>query len=132
MDEYITDYLNVEFYDRLYLPGGPGGLASSGVEYVRSERHRQEMAFLLTAHQIETVLLMFHGPTADGPSEALCADYVRFLGVVDVARVRAQQETDFLEVKAFIHRTMPTAVVNGARSEVGQDGSVSFVELNGS
>lgn len=129
LDEFLDDRLQVSRYDRLYLPGGPGALSASGTEYVRSDGHRKELAFLLHAHEIERVLLIFHGPAPDGPVEALCADYARFMAGATVASVSDQQVKDYLEVREFVSQNRPEASVQGFRLEVGQDGSIAFVNL---
>lgn len=94
VDEFLSEGLGVTEYDRLYLPGGPGALATSGMDYSRAERAIAELTFLLDAHRIEDVLLLFHGPAQGGPQDAVCADYMRKLGHNDAAKVRQQQEED--------------------------------------
>ncbi|MBS1714378.1 MAG: hypothetical protein JST30_08585 [Armatimonadetes bacterium] len=130
LDEFLDDRLQVKRYDRLYLPGGPGALSASGAEFVRSDGHRKELAFLLHAHEIEMVLLIFHGPSSDGPAEALCADYARFMAGATVEAVRDQQAKDFQEVRDYIRVARPTAEVRGYRLEVKPNGSITFVNLD--
>ena len=95
VDEFLSHELAVVDYDRLYLPGGPGALASSGIEHMRSERHRREFLFLLEAHEIEKVILLFHGPAEDGPELALCADYMRAMNTTDREAVIQMQNKDY-------------------------------------
>jgi len=130
LDEFLDDRLQVKRYDRLYLPGGPGALSASGAEFVRSDGHRKELAFLLHAHEIEMVLLIFHGPSADGPVEALCADYARFMSGATVDTIREQQVLDFHEVRSYISAARPSATVRGYRLEVKPNGSITFVNLD--
>jgi hypothetical protein len=128
VDEFLNDHLGISEYDRLYLPGGPGALASSGLEFSRSERQRREFRFLLTAHEIEKVFLVFHGPLDAGPKDAICADYGRALGDVGIQRVRAEQERDAKEIleRGFGFLKVDVRVYF---CEVAEDFSVSFREF---
>ncbi|MBS1723832.1 MAG: hypothetical protein JSS66_12870 [Armatimonadetes bacterium] len=129
VDEFLEGCLEVTRYDRLYMPGGPGALATSGVEYVRSDRNRQEMSFLLLAHKIELVVLLFHGPAPGGPDEAACADYQRILGGVSGEVLSKTQVSDFKEVRDFIQFKKPGTEVRGFRCEVTAERTIRFVEL---
>jgi len=110
-DEFLQDGLHIDTYDRLYLPGGPGALATGGMEFTRVERARHELRFLVEAHQIERLIFVFHGPTlAGGPEDALCADYVRNQGHRRAASIRALQMRDAIEVlKEFATPKVATA-----------------------
>ena len=129
LDEFLDHHLGIQHYDRVYLPGGPGALATSGVEYVRSDLHRRELAFLLTAHVIEELLLIFHGPAPDGPNEALCADYVRIFGRADANFIARMQEKDLAEICDLLKGKSPRVRIRGYRCEVGDNGSITFVEM---
>jgi len=128
VDEFLNGHLGISEYDRLYLPGGPGALASSGMEFSRSERQRREFQFLLKAHEIEKVFLVFHGPLDEGPKDAICADYGRALGDVGIQRVRSEQEKDAKEIllRGFGHMNVDVRVFF---CEVAADFSVSFREF---
>ncbi|MCW5940863.1 MAG: hypothetical protein KIS66_01440 [Fimbriimonadaceae bacterium] len=129
IDEFLAQGLGVTEYDRLYLPGGPGALATSGLDYSRADRAIAELSFLLDAHRIEEVLLLFHGPGEGGPIDAVCADYVRKLGQCDAGRVRAQQEEDADEVlrRAFGFRRLK---VRTLFCEVRADRRLDIVEYD--
>lgn len=129
LDEFLSSHLGIQRYDRVYLPGGPGALATSGVEYIRSDLHRRELTFLLTAHDIQELLLIFHGPAADGPIEALCADYVRILGRPDAEVIAATQLKDLAEVEEMVRLRSNTIRVRGYRCEVGPNGHIGFVSM---
>src|ERR1700710_1992926 len=76
LDDFLNQHLGITHYDRLYAPGGPGALAHSTLSYFRGEQFRQESAFLIDAHNLEEIILIFHGPVEQGgPLEATCADY---------------------------------------------------------
>src|SRR5947207_862698 len=98
VDEYLSSGLGIVQYDRLFLPGGPGALATSGSEYTRSERHQREFQFLIDAHGIRRVVLIFHGPVPGGPPETVCADYERIAGSGDPDRIREMQLVDAQEI----------------------------------
>lgn len=98
VDAFLTLKLGVAQYDRLYVPGGPGALASGAFEFQRAQQQRRELAFLLTAHQVAQVVLLFHGASPDGPEEADCADYRRKLPGRGRAELERQQRRDAREV----------------------------------
>ena len=93
-DAFLARALGVRQYDRLYLPGGGGALAASGSDFLRAEKARQECRFLIEAHRVEHLILLFHGPAPGGPPEAVCADYRRKHSWQRPDQVRAQQEAD--------------------------------------
>lgn len=127
VDEYLQS-LGITRYDRLYAPGGPGALAASGFEYMRAGQFRKECEFLVTAHKIEEVILLFHGPAPDGPAVSLCADYVRKLPVPTAARVDLQQRQD---IPAILHDVFSSDSIRIRiiRCEVRGDGRIQFVPL---
>jgi hypothetical protein len=98
VDEFLQNNLGIVQYDRLYLPGGPGALASSGFDLLRSNQHQKEFEFLIRAHEIEEVIMLFHGPSENGPSEASCADYARKLPRATAQQLRQQQEEDAKDI----------------------------------
>jgi hypothetical protein len=97
-DVFLSRALDVRHYDRLYVPGGAGGLAASGREFLRARELRRECLFLVEAHQVEHVVLLFHGPAIDGPEESLCADYRRKFSLARAEDIRAQQKADVAEL----------------------------------
>lgn len=129
IDEFLREGLGVQEYDRLYLPGGPGALATSGDEFARSERATSELTFLLDAHKIESVLLLFHGPGPGGPRGSVCADYARKLRHDDPAKVRQQQEADAGEVlrRVFAFRKVE---VRALFCDVREDLALDIVEYD--
>jgi len=129
LDDFLQNHLGITRYDRLYTPGGPGALAMSGVEFLRSEQFRRECAFLVEAHQVEEVFLVFHGPAADGPDEATCADYRRKFPRQSARDIRGQQEQDAAELLRRGFGWHKTARVHVWRCEVTAEGGVQFVNL---
>lgn len=129
LDAYLRVAQGIEAYDRVYLPGGPGALASSGFEFARAERHLEEFRFLLDAHDVQEVILIFHGPSPNGPAEACCADYLRHYGNASPDRIREEQMKDAREVlsKAFHARKPKVQVIY---CQVEEDLRVSFVPIH--
>lgn len=129
LDEFLAGR-GVTRYDRLYCPGGPGALASSGIEFLRCDQFRRETAFLVEAHDIDEIYLIFHGPGKDGPAEAVCADYRRVFPNHNPDQIREEQEKDVGEVlrAGFGWRRQVQAHV--WRCEVGAGCAVRFVNLS--
>lgn len=128
VDEFMAAR-GVTHYDRLYVPGGPGALCASGVSYMRADQMRRECTFLVQAHQVEDVYLIFHGPAEDGPPEATCADYRHKLPNLTPGQIREQQQRDSDEVlhNGFGWNVSPR--VHPYRCEVTGTGAVQFVSL---
>jgi hypothetical protein len=125
LDDFLHLGLGITHYDRLYVPGGGGALAFSGVELIRPDAFRQECRFLLAAHGIRQLYLIFHGPADDGPEEALCGDYRRKLPWASAAEVLKQQAADALEVRRIDWG--PAVRVYTYRCEVRGDNRIQFV-----
>jgi len=132
LDEFLATHLNITRYDRVYAPGGPGVLTSHGIEFLRSDQFRRECDFLIRAHAIEEVILVFHGPSADGPAEATCADYGRIYPRMTPQEIRHQQEVDAAEIvqSGFGHRTSDLRI-SVFRCEATAAGGIQFVRLPG-
>jgi hypothetical protein len=127
LDEFLHGTLGITHYDRLYAPGGAGALVSSGIELLRPDQFRRECRFLLAAHGIQDLYLIFHSPADDGPDDALCGDYRRKLPTASAARIRQRQHDDAAELKQV---DWGTAVrVHTYRCEVTADDHIQFVEL---
>ncbi len=129
LDEFLQAHLNLSRYDRLYAPGGPGALAPSGVEFLRSDTFRRECLFLVEAHHVEDVILVFHGPADDGPDEAVCADYKRIFPRLTAHEIRAQQEKDLAEILRTGFGYKQVVRVHVFRCEVTGSGAIQFVEM---
>src|SRR5688500_14161225 len=99
-DAFLAGALGIRQYDRLYLPGGGGALSASGSYFLRAAEVRRECRLLIEAHAVEHLLLLFHGPAAGGPPEAVCADYRRKHSWQRPDQVRAQQDTDVRDLIA--------------------------------
>jgi hypothetical protein len=127
VDEFLQSHLAISHYDRLYLPGGAGALAVGGAEIARAGQFRDESRFLIEAHGIERVVLMFHGPAEDGPTEALCGDYRRRLPTASPADIRRQQELDAEQIRQ--DRLGDTVRLEFYSCEVTRDGRVRFVQM---
>lgn len=130
LDEFLTEHLGILHYDRLYAPGGPGSLASSTLSYFRGEQFRQEAAFLMDAHGLESILFIFHGPVIEGgPIEATCADYRRKMPGSDAKEIYTRQEADLQEAVRAVMKVSRDIQISAYRAEVRRDLRVQFVPL---
>jgi len=129
-DAFLSRALGVRQYDRLYLPGGGGALAASGSEFQRAERVRRECRFLIDAHGVEHLILLFHGPGPDGPPEAVCADYRRKDPAWRPDEVRARQEADVRDLIERREEFAGSARLSVYRIEVTGAGALAVVPLH--
>lgn len=129
VDEFLHRHVGLTHYDRLYAPGGPGALASSGVEFLRGSSFQRECLFLVEAHQIQDVYLIFHGPAPDGPAEAVCGDYRRLFPRLDADGLRAQQLRDLQEIISAGFGVGRQVQVHAFLCEVGPGNVTRFVPL---
>lgn len=128
VDEFLERRLGVVDYDRLYSPGGPGALAVSSSD-IRTDQLRRELKFLMEAHKIEEIVLLFHGADRTGPEHAVCAHYKRILPGASRSQVAAQQHQDAAEALQVISEIAPRVMVHVYRAEVRGDTSIHFVDL---
>jgi hypothetical protein len=128
LDVFLQSHLRITRYDRLYVPGGAGALASSGIEFSRAAAMEKECRFLITAHAINRVVLLFHGPAPDGPQDAACGDYRRVFPEHSTRQIRQQQDTDLAAIlRMELWRGVTLDVF---RAEVTQQRTVEFVRLH--
>jgi hypothetical protein len=130
-DEFLTHHLQVVRYDRFYVPGGAGALASSGRDFLRARQLRSECRYLIELHAVRRVVMLFHGPTSDGPIAAACADYRRKLPWASVRELRGRQELDAEELDGIREDWAGKAAVTMYRCEVDGVGVVRFANLGG-
>ena len=128
-DEFLQDHLKISDYDRFYAPGGPGALTPGGYEFLRATQYRDDVAFLVRAHKIEELVLIFHGPAPDGPDEAICAYYKRVLPQAGAAGVRAQQAQDLSDLRGHLDDLRLSVRTRAYRAEVLADQRIQFVPM---
>ena len=128
-DQFLTQALGIRHYDRLYMPGGGGAMASTSMQ-PRARQFREDCKFLVEAHQVEHLILLFHGPSEDGPKEALCADYTRKFPWMGAQQVRAQQAADVRDLVSRRSEYAGDAMLALYRLEVGADGLLGVVALH--
>ena len=85
----------------------------------------------MEAHDVQEIVLLFHGPAVDGPPEAMCADYRRKLPSLAVPKLRDQQQRDADELLTRRDEWAGSARVRIFRCETTADGGLEFVPLNG-
>jgi hypothetical protein len=130
-DEFLAQELEVTRYDRFYVPGGAGALVASGRDFLRAQQIRRECRYLVDLHAVRHIVMLFHGPTADGPLAAACADYRRKLPWASVAGLRDRQEQDAEELRGLRVEWAGTADVSMYRCEVDDRGEIRFADLMG-
>jgi hypothetical protein len=129
-DAFLHHTLELARFDRFYVPGGGGALASSGRDFLRSRDLRRECAYLIQLHEITRVILLFHGPSESGPPEAICADYRRKLQFAAPSYVAERQRLDAVELMEIRATWAGSADVEAYRCEVDRSGGVRFVQLH--
>jgi hypothetical protein len=129
-DEFLASELKITRYDRFYVPGGGGALASSGTDPVRAQQMCAECRYLVELHAVKRVIALFHGPSEAGRIEAACADYRRKLPWAPIAELRARQEEDAVDLLARRREWAADAGVLLYRCEVDAAGGITFVNLD--
>ena len=129
-DAFLEREFKITRYDRFYVPGGGGALASSGTDPVRAQQMCAECKYLVELHAVKRVILLFHGPSAAGRIEAACADYRRKLPWANLAALRAQQEADAVDLLKRRREWASDAGVLLYRCEVDAAGRLAFVNLD--
>jgi hypothetical protein len=89
-----------------------------------------ECKYLVDLHAVRRVILLFHGPSADGRIEAACADYRRKLPWANLAQLRASQESDAVDLIKRRREWASEAGVLLFRCEVNAAGNLAFVNLD--
>ena len=136
-DAFLQTELGLAEFDRLYVPGGGGALSASDRDVFRAQQLRGECKYLVELHQVKQIILLFHGPTSDGPAEAVCADYKRKLPWATPDVLRQRQARDAVELMQLRAEWAASANVAIYRCEVSVDRSIGFrpldakVELDG-
>jgi hypothetical protein len=129
-DAFLAREFKITRYDRFYVPGGGGALASTGTDPVRAQQMCAECKYLVDLHAVRRVILLFHGPSADGRIEAACADYRRKLPWATLAELRASQESDAVDLIKRRREWASEAGVLLFRCEVNAAGNLMFVNLD--
>ena len=91
-----------------------------------SQLIRRECHYLVALHEIERVLLLFHGPSIDGPPEATCADHRRKITGASAAVIRERQARDAAELVERRDEWAGTAAVSAYWCEVGPTLRITF------
>ncbi len=129
-DAFLAREFKIIRYDRFYVPGGGGALASTGTDPVRAQQMCAECKYLVDLHAVRRVILLFHGPSAAGRIEAACADYRRKLPWANLAELRARQEADAADLLGRRREFAGEAGVLVYRCEVDSAGALTFVNLD--
>lgn len=130
-DAFLHGPLGLVQFDRFYMPGGGGALAASGRDFIRAEQLRRECQYLVELHDVERVLLLFHGPADGGPADATCADYRRKMSWAKPADIRARQQADADELVENRMRWAGNATVSVYHCAVDASHNVAFNHIAG-
>lgn len=129
-DAFLAREFRITRYDRFYVPGGGGALASSGTDEARARSMCAECRYLVELHAVKRVIVLFHGPSAAGRIEAACADYRRKLPWAPLGELRARQELDAVELLGRRREWAADAAVLLYRCEVDAAGTTTFINLD--
>lgn len=129
-DAFLSNRLGLTGFDRFYVPGGGGALASSGRDFIRAEQLRRECQYLIRLHEVSRVILLFHGPAVSGPPESICADYHRKFPWGTPEMVREQQARDAIDLIERSTEWALDAAVSAYRCEIDADHHLAFVQLD--
>jgi hypothetical protein len=129
-DAFLHRQLGLAGFDRFYVPGGGGALASSGRDFIRADQLRKECAYLIQLHEITRVVLLFHGPSANGPAHAACADYKRKLPFATPEMLRDQQRRDAVDLIQRGDQWAGKANVSAYLCEIDASHQVTFAQLD--
>lgn len=129
-DEFLHSELGLGDFDRLYVPGGGGALSASDRDVLRAKQLRAECRYLVELHEVQRILLLFHGPAPGGPAESACADYRRKMPEAAPEVLREQQARDALDLLQLKNEWAAAANIEMYRCEVVSDHTIHFRELD--
>lgn len=128
-DDFLHNHLGLKGFDRFYVPGGGGALASSGRDFLRATQLRHECAYLIELHEISRVILLFHGPSPTGPAQAVCADYKRKMPWASPGMLRDQQKRDAADLIQRRDEWAGKSDVVAYLCEIDASHDIAFAEL---
>jgi len=129
LDDFLNSRLGIMDYDRLFAPGGPGALARSAEEPLRSNQYFNELQFLANIHGVERIVLVFHSAAPGGPEQSVCGDYRRLWPLFTAQQIAVKQEEDLHRVLKAIEQSFPTMQIYAYRAETLPDHHIQFVDL---
>lgn len=129
-DSFLAAELGLKEFDRLYVPGGGGALSASDRDVFRAQQLRAECKYLVELHEVRQIILLFHGPSANGPAEAVCADYRRKLPWATPDVLTQRQARDAIELAQLRAEWAASASIAMFRCEVGAENVIAFRPLD--
>ncbi len=129
-DAFLSHELGLAHFDRFYMPGGGGALASSGRDFIRAEQMRHECRYIVEIHEVSRIILLFHGPASNGPVDSICADYRRKFPWASAEVLHDQQRRDARDLIDRRTQWALGAEVMAYRCEVQASHEVRFVALH--
>lgn len=129
VDDFLLELLGTARYDRVYIPGGPGAIVpgDTAAQAERAQHIWEELKFMIEAHRLNRVVLIFHGAAVGGPAVAGCGDYGRLYPGADRETVNRRQIADAHEAKNKINRTFPDVQVDIFGLAVNSKGQVTIL-----
>ncbi|HEY3281182.1 MAG TPA: hypothetical protein VGN26_02830 [Armatimonadota bacterium] len=115
--------------DRVMLPGGPGALVARPGREAAAALASEACRFLVEAHGIEEVVLVFHGAAPDGPGAAVCGAYNEWYPEASPEQLLRLQQSDCLEAAHLARTWSHGTSVRAFRAEVAPDGTVNHVPM---
>jgi hypothetical protein len=124
---FLRRHHNLDRYARLYVPGGGGALVMDDAREEHALVYQDDVETLIKVHGTTDIVLLFHGPAADGPASAMCGGYRKAFPDASVEELRTQQEEDARRLT----RTGfdPRLTVTAYRFEVDARQRVQFVAI---
>lgn len=83
-NQFLVKQLNIDYCDRLVVPGGPGVLAHQSDTQTQARATAEQLQFLIAAHNIQRVILIFHEDCG----------YYKACAHVNNDQMQAQQQSD--------------------------------------
>jgi hypothetical protein len=116
VDDFLRGRLKLASCDRLAVPGGPAALVAREQAVLDANGVLNELAFLVEAHQSDSVVLIAH---------AGCAFYSARLGL-SAGDMEPAQRDDLRRARDLIAKRLPTVRVDSFFARVGDAGRVRF------
>lgn len=113
MDEFLHHHLQLPRYDRVAMPGGCAALGSHFVTMREEMALERQLRFLITSHQLHTVVLIAHADCGYYKQIRLRAKTLESQQLSDLRRAAERIGTyaSPLTVRAYLARKQDDAVV---------------------
>ena len=110
-DEFLHTRLDLPRYDRLAIPGGAAALAGHFAAYREEDSLRDQLRFLIVAHELERIVLIAHQG---------CGFYIKKLHISE-DHLRPTQEADLRKAADAIRTLNSQIRIDAFFSSVNSD-----------